>query len=394
MHHPLVDVGSRRRAYARDLCDSHVVRLRRSKLGGPGLRRVRRGKGWSYRDDDGRPVDEETKERIDSLVIPPAWKDVWICPHPNGHIQAVGTDDAGRRQYLYHPVWREIRDRAKHERVQELVPLLPEMRRRVRRDLREEGLPRERVIAVALRMLDLGLFRTGGEEYEQEHGTHGVTTLYRKHVTVEGERVHFRFPAKSGVQRDATVKDPALAQAIRALKESRAPGKRLLQYRDGQHWREVTGTDVNTEFKALTGSNFTVKDLRTWAATVTAATALAALSVENGQDPKAVAEARKRAADKKSRPPTPSKTAAVRTERQVVKLVSEQLGNTPAVARRSYVDPVVFEKHSSGRTLATTGRLFRRLSRADRKRALAGQPLSPIGRVVVEKAVLKLLRGD
>jgi DNA topoisomerase-1 len=378
---------------ARDLCDSHEVRLRRSKLGGPGLHRVRRGKGWSYRDDDGRPVDDETKERIDSLVIPPAWKDVWICPHPNGHIQAVGTDDAGRRQYLYHPVWREIRDRAKHDRVQELVPLLPDMRRRVRRDLRQEGLSRERVIAVALRMLDLGLFRTGGEEYEQEHGTHGVTTLYRKHVTVDGDRVHFRFPAKSGVQRDATVKDPALALAIRALKESHAPGKRLLQYRDGQHWREVTGSDVNTEFKALTGSNFTVKDLRTWAATVTAATALAALSVENGQNPKAVAEARKRAADKRSRPTTPSKTAAARTERQVVKLVSEQLGNTPAVARRSYVDPVVFEKHSSGTTLATTGRLFKRLSRADRKRALAGEPLSPKGRLVVEKAVLKLLRG-
>ena len=231
-------------------------------------------------------------------------------------------------------------------------------------------------------MLDLGLFRTGGEEYEQEHGTHGVTTLYRKHVTVDGERVHFRFPAKSGVQRDATVKDPALALAIRALKESRAPGKRLLQYRDGEHWREVTGNDVNTVFKALTGSSFTVKDLRTWAATVTAATALAALSVENGQNPKAVAEARKRAADKRSRPPTPSKTAAAKTERQVVKLVSEQLGNTPAVARRS------------GTTLTTTGRLFRRLSRADRKRAVAGQPLSPKGRVVVEKAVLKLLRGE
>jgi len=369
------------------------VRLRRSKLNGPGLRRVRRGKGWSYRDDEGRPVDEETKERIDALVIPPAWKDVWICPLPNGHIQAVGTDDAGRRQYLYHPVWREFRDRAKHQRVQQLVPLLPELRRRVRRDLRHAELPRERVIAVALRMLDLGLFRTGGEQYEQEHGTHGVTTLHRKHVRVDGETVHFHFPAKSGVERDASVKDPALALAITALKASRAPGKRLLQYRDGKGWREITGADVNAEFKVLTGSDFTVKDLRTWAATVTAAAALAELSLANGDG----AAAKRSTGSKPPKPAKsskPSKTAAAKTEREVVKMVSAQLGNTPAVARRSYVDPTVFEKHNSGATLATTGRLFKKLSKADHQRIRAGEPLSPKGRVVVEKAVLKLLRTE
>jgi DNA topoisomerase I len=224
---------------------------------------VRRGKGWSYRDDAGIPVDAGTRERIEKLVIPPAWKDVWICPRANGHIQAVGTDDAGRRQYLYHPVWREIRDRAKHERVQSLVPLLPSMRAAVRRNLRSEGLPRERVIAVALRMLDLGLFRTGGEEYEQEHGTHGVTTLHREHVTVTGDTIAFRFPAKSGVQREAAVKDPALAVAISALLESPAPGTRLLQYDDGGRWHEVSGADVNEAFKTLTAASFTVKDLRT-----------------------------------------------------------------------------------------------------------------------------------
>jgi DNA topoisomerase IB len=373
------------------------VRLRRSKLKGPGLRRVRRGKGWSYQDENRRPVDDETRERIEALVIPPAWKDVWICPRPNGHIQAVGTDEAGRRQYLYHPVWREFRDRAKHQRVQLLVPLLPEMRRRVRHDLRHAELARERVIAVALRMLDLGLFRTGGEEYEQEHGTHGVTTLYRKHVTVDGDVLHFRFPAKSGVQRDATVKDPALAQAITALKKARAPGKRLLQYRDGTTWRMITGADVNAEFKVLTGSDFTVKDLRTWAATVTAAAALAELSLDNDRGGSAKPGKKSGTSGKASTsatPSKPSKTAAAKTEREVVKMVSAQLGNTPAVARRSYVDPTVLEKHSSGATLATTGRLFKRLSKADHQRIRAGEPLSPQGRVVVEKAVLKMLQSE
>jgi DNA topoisomerase IB len=376
-----------------------LVRLRRSVLTGPGLRRVRRGKGWSYRDGQGNPVDAQTRERIDALVIPPAWKDVWICPRPNGHIQAVGTDDAGRRQYIYHPVWREIRDRAKHERVQSLVPMLPEVRAQVRRDLRSEGFSRERVIAVALRMLDLGLFRTGGEEYEQEHGTHGVTTLYRDHVTVSGDTVDFFFPAKSGVQREARVKDPALAAAISALKESNAPGQRLLQYIDGDRWREITGADVNSTFKSFTKPDFTVKDLRTWAATVTAAAALAELSTANGDGAESGrkhkgVKSRKHNGGTSADAPKPSKTAAAKTERQVVKLVSEQLGNTPAVARRSYVDPVVFEKHNSGETLASTGRLFKKLSKADHQRILTGEPLSPKGRLVVEKAVLKLLRTE
>lgn len=372
------------------MCHSHDVRLRRSKLKGPGLRRIRRGKGWSYRDESGRAVDAETRERIEALVIPPAWKEVWICPRPNGHIQAVGTDEAGRRQYLYHPVWREFRDRAKHQRVLLLVPLLPDMRRRVRRDLRHAEQDRERVIAVALRMLDLGLFRTGGAKYEQENGTHGVTTLYKKHVVVDGDDVHFHFPAKSGVQRDATVKDPALAVAITSLKESKPPGKRLLQYYDGNRWHEVTGADVNAEFKVLTGSDFTVKDLRTWAATVTAAAALAELSLDREGNPRTKKSARRKA----STTGKPSKTAAAKTEREVVKMVSTQLGNTPAVARRSYVDPTVFEKHDAGETLATTGRLFKRLSTADHQRIRDGEPLSPKGRVVVEKAVLKLLRSE
>ncbi|MEP6649734.1 MAG: DNA topoisomerase IB [Lapillicoccus sp.] len=348
------------------------MRLRRSNLSGAGLRRVRRGKGWSYRDDDGHQVDEADKERIQALVIPPAWKNVWISPYPNGHIQAVGTDDAGRRQYLYHGSWTETRGRAKHERVQQLVPRLPEFRKAVNRDLRRSGLTRDRVIAVALRMLDLGLFRTGGEEYEQEHGTHGVTKLHRDHVTVRRDDIHFLFPAKSGVEREAQVTDPPLAVAIRVLKRSNAPGERLLQYRDSTGWHEITGAEVNESFKALTGADFTVKDLRTWAATVTAAAALAEKALRDEDQ-------------------TPSKTAMAKTEREVVKLVSEQIGNTPAVARRSYVDPVVLDKHSSGTTLANAGRLFTRLSKVDHVRILSGDPLSPRGRETVERAVLRML---
>ncbi len=349
---------------------------------------MRRGRGFSYRDDDGHPVDAETRERIRGLVIPPAWQDVWICPYPHGHIQAVGTDDAGRRQYLYHPAWRETRDRAKHERVRQLVPRLPEFRRAVNRDLRRAGLTRDRVIAVALRMLDLGLFRTGGEEYEQEHGTHGVTTLHREHVSVRDDAIHFLFPAKSGVERQAEVVDPPLAEAIRALKKSSAPGERLLQYRDSTGWHEVTGVEVNEAFKTLTGADFTVKDLRTWAATVTAAAALAELS--SRQEGGATSPGRRVGRDN-TPGQEPSKTAAAKTEREVIKLVSQQLGNTPAVARRSYVDPVVLDQHTSGSTLATSGRLFGRLSKVDHVRILDGEPLSPKGRETVERAVLRLL---
>ena len=201
-------------------------------------------------------------------------------------------------------------------------------------------------------MLDLGLFRTGGEEYEQEHGTHGVTTLHRDHVTVRGDDLHFLFPAKSGVERQADVTDPPLAVAIRALKRSNAPGERLLQYRDSTGWHEVTGAEVNEAFKALTGADFTVKDLRTWAATVTAAAALAEKALRDDD-------------------PSPSKTAVAKTEREVIRLVSEQLGNTPAVARRSYVDPVVLDKHASS-LLVTAGRLTGS-ARSAGVRTLAGQ---------------------
>ncbi|HKX66569.1 MAG TPA: DNA topoisomerase IB [Intrasporangium sp.] len=343
------------------------MRLRRSDPAKQGLRRVRRGRGFGYVDQLGHSVDAATKERILSLVIPPAWEDVWICPWPNGHIQAVGTDAAGRRQYLYHPAWHETRDRDKHERVLTLARRLPEARVEIGRRLRRSGLGRERVGAVALRLLDAGLFRTGGEEYENENGSHGVATLRKEHVTVSGDVVSFCFPAKSGIEREAEVRDPALAKAVSALKHSRGPSDRLLQYRAGEAWCELTSTEINKDFKELVGAEYTVKDLRTWAATLLAAAAFAERA--DGAAPR-------------------SERQRKQTEREVMTLVSEHLGNTPAVARRSYVDARVVDEYGAGRTIA---RALARASAPDRRRLRQGDLAEVNGRAALERAVVRLL---
>ena len=344
------------------------MRLRRSDPAKPGLRRVRRGEGFGYVDRDGHSVDAATKERIRSLVIPPAWEDVWICPWPNGHIQAVGTDAAGRRQYLYHPAWHETRGRDKHERVLTLARRLPEARAEIGRRLRRDGLGRERVGALALRLLDAGLFRTGGEEYESENGSYGVATLRKDHVTVSGDVVSFCFPAKSGVEREAEVRDPALAKAVSAIKRSRGPSEHLLQYRTGEVWCELSSTEINRDFKELVGEEYTVKDLRTWAATVLAAAAFA----ERVDDAA----------------PT-SERARKKMEREVMTMVSEHLGNTPAVARGSYVDGRVVDEYAAGRTIA---RALSRASAADRRRLHDGDLAEVNGREALERAVVRLLR--
>jgi DNA topoisomerase IB len=343
------------------------MRLRRSDPAKPGLRRVRRGKGFGYVGQDGHTVDAASKERIRSLVIPPAWEDVWICPWPNGHIQAVGTDAAGRRQYLYHPAWHQTRGRDKHERVLTLARRLPEARAEIGRRLRRSGLGRERVGALALRLLDAGLFRTGGEEYESENGSYGVATLRKDHVTVSGDVVSFCFPAKSGVEREAEVRDPAVAKAVSALKRSRGPSERLLQYRTGDVWCELTSTEINKDFKELVGEEYTVKDLRTWAATVLAAAAFA--ERVDGAAPT-------------------SERARKKVEREVMTMVSEHLGNTPAVARRSYVDGRVVDEYAAGRTIA---RALARASVADRRRLRQGDLAEVNGRAALERAVVRLL---
>jgi DNA topoisomerase IB len=338
---------------------SGLVRLRRSALGGPGIRRVRRGRGFSYTAADGSAVaDPETLDRIRGLVIPPAWRDVWICPYHNGHVQAVGTDDAGRRQYLYHPEWRRARDEEKHERVLELAAKLPEVRARIEDDLSKPGLGRDRVLAGLLRILDRGVFRTGGEEYAEENDSRGVATLLREHVRLRGDELRFDFPAKSGIDRSAIIRDPLLAKLIGALRRGRADDERLFSYRNGSgDRRELRAQDVNERFKELAGDGFTVKDMRTWTATVLAAVEFACCAAPTSQ------------------------RAHKRAEAGVMRAVAEQLGNTPAVARRSYVDPRVCEAFQKGRTIKAGLGNIEEVDSADAE-----------AREALERAVLRLLR--
>jgi DNA topoisomerase I len=330
------------------------MRLRRSNMTGKGIRRRRRGRGFSYVDErTGGQADAEALDRIRGLVIPPAWREVWICPYPNGHIQAVGVDDAGRRQYLYHEQWRARRDQEKHRRVVDLARGLPDLRAAVDADLSASGLGRERVVAGALRMLDRGVFRTGGEEYASDNGTRGVATLLRGDVLVRGGEVLFDYPAKGGVERRVRIRDGALTALVTALRRGRADDDRLLSYRDGRERRDVHADDVNERLRELAGADFTAKDLRTWHATVLAAVAFAGVE-----------------------PPT-SARGRTRTEKAVMREVAEQLGNTPAVARRSYVDPRVIAAWERGETLTGLADL----------NGLADDEL----RGAIEKAVIRLL---
>jgi DNA topoisomerase I len=304
------------------------MRLRRSNPSGPGLTRRRRGKGWQYLDSDGAPVkDPEICERVAGLVIPPAWKEVWICPYPNGHLQAVGTDDAGRKQYLYHPQWRKDRDEEKYDRVLDLVPRLGDFRVAVEDDLKGRGLTCERVTAGALRMLDRGVFRTGGDEYANENGSRGAATLLRQDVAIERGELVFHYPAKGGIDRRLRMRDDLLVKLIRSLRRARGDDDRLLAYRTGRQWCEVRAGDLNERFKELTGSQYTVKDLRTWNATVVAAVAFAS-------------------ADRPG-----SKRGRKKVEIEVMDEVAYQLGNTRAVARASYVDPRIVQAYEDGTTI-------------------------------------------
>jgi DNA topoisomerase I len=306
-----------------------TVRLRRSDLSGPGITRRRSGKGFTYRDPDGRRVDDgDTLARIKDLVIPPAWRKVWISPYANGHIQAVGTDAAGRRQYLYHQAWQEERAEEKFDRVLELSTRLPAWRDRIAEDLAGRGLSRERVLALALQLLDRGYFRAGGEQYAEEHESYGLATLQCEHVSLRNGAVAFDYPAKSGVRRTLEVEDPEIVRAVRALLRRDGRSDRLLVCRSGSGWVDIHASDLNARFKELVGDEFSVKDLRTWHGTVLAAAAFA------DADP----------------PDTERK--AKRAVSAVMKEVSEELGNTPAVARSSYVDPRVVTGYQRGITIA------------------------------------------
>ncbi|OMC43213.1 DNA topoisomerase [Mycolicibacterium fortuitum] len=323
------------------------MRLRRSAVGGPGLRRVRRGRGFGYLDQEGAAVtDPATLKRIEDLVIPPAWKKVWICPHPNGHIQAVGTDVAGRRQYLYHSQWQQERGEEKFDRVLELSAALADWRNDITGDLRRRGLTRDRVLALGLRLLDLGYFRAGGDQYAEENNSFGIATLLREHITLRPDAVEFDYPAKSGVRRTLVVEDPAVVRAVRSLQRARANGDRLLAYRNSADWTEVHAEDLNVRFKEMVGDDYTVKDLRTWHGTVLAAEAFVDAD-----------------------PPVNDKVIK-RVESAVMREVAEALGNTPAVARSAYVDPRVVGAYRDGLTIGAAVRRASRVRNSDKRQAI------------------------
>lgn len=310
-----------------------MTRLRRSDPSGPGYARRTSAKGPLYEDEAGNPiVDERELERIRSLVIPPAWKDVWISPDARGHIQAVGTDQAGRRQYLYHESWRLHQDRLKFERAAQLAETLPAARRKVTLDLREEGFGRDRILAAAFRVIDLGSIRIGSEEYLHANGSRGLTTLLCRHARIEGDAVTLTFPAKSAQKWKSTVEDADLAALLAEIVDVRGERSRLFSWRDGT-WHSLRPAALNEYIRRQTGGEFTAKDFRTLHGTIVAAEALAALG-------------------------TASKEAQ-RTKR-VAAAVAEAaaaLGNTPAIARNSYIDPRVFDRYRAGEVIdARSGR--------------------------------------
>jgi DNA topoisomerase I len=322
---------------------------------------VRRGRGFGYVDVDGERVsDERTLERIRALAIPPAWQQVWICLDPRGHLQATGIDAADRKQYLYHEAWRVQRDRQKFRRMVEFAEALPRLRHRLTEGLAGEELDEVRVLACAVRLLDVGLFRIGGEEYAEQGGGLGLATLHKDHVRVVDDAIVFDYPAKSGVRRVHEVRDPDALAVIRALKRRRGGGSQLLAYRAGRRWTVVHSEDINDYIKRNLGDGFSAKDFRTWNATV-----MAAVSVS-------VATESDRA--------TTTKTARKRVVDGAVRQVAELLGNTPAVARRAYIDPRVFDRYRAGSTISLPRGGLVALTDVD------GRP-----RRRIERAVLELL---
>jgi DNA topoisomerase I len=339
-----------------------MSRLRRADCSGPGIRRVRRGKGFTYVDEAGERIDDpQVLARIRELVIPPAWQDVWICPYPMGHIQATGQDAAGRKQYLYHPKWRERRDRQKFDDMVAFARDLPRLRRAAEEILSgSQDLTRERVLACALRLLDHGFFRIGSEDYAVSNETYGLATMRKAHVTLEGDdTMVFDYPAKSGVRRVQGVVDPLSFDVVARLKRRRSGGEELLAYREGGRWRDVRSADINAFLKEMTGGDHSAKDFRTWNATLLAAVALGV----SGE----VAH---------------TQTGRKRAIARAVKEVAHYLGNTPAVCRASYIDPRVIDAYQGGVIVGPDA-----IAAEDRLDVL------PIHQRAVERAVLRMLDG-
>ncbi len=339
-----------------------MPRLRRADCSGPGIRRVRRGPGFTYVDGEGvRVEDPEVLARIRELVIPPAWNDVWICPYPMGHIQATGVDAAGRKQYLYHDRWREQRDRQKFDDMVSFAKDLPQLRSATTQILESTDAPtRERVLACALRLLDHGFFRIGSEDYAVTNESYGLATMRKQHVTLNGDsRMVFDYPAKSGLRRVQEVVDPLSAEVVAQLLRRRGGGPELLAFKEGGRWRDVRSPDINAFLKDLTGGDHSAKDFRTWGATLLAAVALGV----SGE----VAH---------------TKTGRKRAIRRAVEEVSRYLGNTPAVCRASYIDPRVIDAYVGGVIVGP-----------DAIAAEQREDILPIHQRAVERAVLRLLDG-
>jgi DNA topoisomerase-1 len=303
---------------------ARLAGLRYTSDARPGIARKRSGRGFTYRDPDGRTVrDRTTLARIRALAIPPAWTDVWICLDPDGHLQATGRDARGRKQYRYHPRWRSRRDDSKFERILAFARLLPRIRRRCDRDLARRTLSREKVLAAVVRLLELTLIRVGNDEYARLNRSFGLTTMRDRHVTVSGSSVRFRFRGKSGRQHEVDLQDRRLANVVRRCQE--LPGQELFQYLDGDgEPRDVTSDDVNAYLREAAGADVTTRDFRIWAGTVLAYRALSDLE------------------------PAHTPRAAKRNLLEAVRVSADGLGNTAAVARRSYIHPAVLDGYIAG----------------------------------------------
>ncbi|MGI8879365.1 MAG: DNA topoisomerase IB [Jatrophihabitans sp.] len=319
-----------------------------------GWTRRRAGRGFTYLDESGVPVSAEHAARIKALAIPPAWQEVWICAVVNGHIQAVGTDARGRRQYLYHPEWRAKRDLLKYDHVLAVARRLPAARSRVTDALALGGMPLERAMATAFRLLDLGYFRIGSDTYADENGSYGLTTLERQHVTRQGTRLLFEFVAKSGVTQQIEIADPVVLASVETMRRRRG-GSTLLAYRDVRSWAPISATEVNDYLRDLLGAEMTAKDFRTWHGSVHASVALARL-------------------------PAQTQPARKRAVAQAMRQVAEHLGNTPTVARASYVDQRIIDLYYDGVTIE------RAVGTADKLRAR-----DPRRQEILERAVVRIL---
>ena len=305
-----------------------MARLRTVSPNTKGWTRRRAGRGFVYLDETGARLNGEDVERIRSLVIPPAWQDVWICPHPNGHIQAVGVDAAGRRQYLYHPDWRTKRDQMKFDRVAEVATKLPKVRAAILEHIALDGMPVERAVATAVRLLDLGYFRIGSDAYADANGSFGLTTLEKRHVRRRRDALLFKFTGKSGIEHEIEIDDRLAVDAVETMRRRRGGGDRLLAYKTSRTWTPMDAALVNEYLRDRTGAEITAKDFRTWHATVLAAASLAA-----------------------SEEPGDTKASRKRAVSTAMKEVASYLGNTPTIARSSYVDPRVIDLYEDGVTI-------------------------------------------